>query len=185
MLIGEPLHPYEMQRRMKHWGKDRVVNVGQRANLYRTIERLQQAGLIAVLHTERDKRFPERTIYQLTEDGLRIGRRWLDEMISTPRNEFPEFPAALSLVFGLTPQETISALERRVARLREDQAVLDRDLNPAGRRPPRVTLLETEYLQAMMAAELMWLGELLDDLRKGALSWSGEELARTSQQFLP
>jgi len=32
MLGGGPLHPYEMQRRMKHWGKEQVVNLGQRAN---------------------------------------------------------------------------------------------------------------------------------------------------------
>ena len=30
-----PLHPYGMQRLIKLWGKDQVVNVGQRANLYR------------------------------------------------------------------------------------------------------------------------------------------------------
>jgi DNA-binding PadR family transcriptional regulator len=57
MLIAGPVHPYEIQRRIKVWGKDQVVNVGQRANLYKTIERLHEAGLIAVRHTERDQRF--------------------------------------------------------------------------------------------------------------------------------
>ncbi len=57
MLIGGPLHPYEMQRRMKLWGKDRVVNLAQRASLYKSIERLHQAELIAVRQTERDQRF--------------------------------------------------------------------------------------------------------------------------------
>ena len=27
MLAGGPIHPYEMQRRIKLWGKDQVVNV--------------------------------------------------------------------------------------------------------------------------------------------------------------
>src|SRR6266498_5221193 len=80
MLGGEPLHPDEMQRRMKHWGKDQVVNLAQRANLYKTIDRLREAGLIAVHKTERDQRFQERTVYMLTDEGLRVGRAWLMEM---------------------------------------------------------------------------------------------------------
>ena len=69
LLVVGPLHPYGMQRLIKQWGKDEVVNVGQRANLYKTIRRLQDAGLIAVLQTERDQRYPERTVYELTDAG--------------------------------------------------------------------------------------------------------------------
>src|SRR6185437_15530186 len=90
LLEVGPLHPIRL------WGKDTVVNVAQRASLYKTIARLEKAGLIAVRHTERDQRFPERTVYELTDDGRRQGRKWLEEMVSTPRNEFPRFPAALS-----------------------------------------------------------------------------------------
>ena len=46
LLHAAPLHPYGMQRLLKQWGKDHVINVGQRANLYKTIRRLDQAGLI-------------------------------------------------------------------------------------------------------------------------------------------
>src|SRR2546425_1323558 len=94
MLGGGPLHPYAIQSRMKAWGKEQVVNIGQRASLYKMIERLHAAGLIAVRETERDQRFPERTVYELTEEGQRVGKEWLTEMLSMPRNEFPEFPAA-------------------------------------------------------------------------------------------
>src|SRR5438270_13151454 len=113
MVGGAPFHPYAIQSRMKAWGKEQVVNIGNRANLYKTIERLREAGLIAVRQTERDQRFPERTVYELTEAGWRTGQEWLTAMVSTPRNEFPEFPAALSFVFGLTPKEARAALERR------------------------------------------------------------------------
>jgi hypothetical protein len=40
-------------------------------------------------------------------------------MLSTPRNEFPEFPAALSFLFGVTPEEARAALERRAQLLRD------------------------------------------------------------------
>ena len=58
LLHAGPMHPYAMQRLIKLWGKDRVVNVGQRANLYKTIRRLEEAGLVTVLQTERDQRYP-------------------------------------------------------------------------------------------------------------------------------
>lgn len=186
ILVGGPLHPYEMQRRMKHWGKDRVVNLEQRANLYKTIERLARAGLIAVRQTEKDKRFPERTVYQLTDEGLRVGREWLVEMLSTPRNEFPQFPAALSFVFGLTPEETLPVLEKRVALLRESLAEMERELGfDGGAKPPAVTLLDTEYLRAVTAAELQWVDAVIKTIQSGALSWSGEELAEAAKSFLP
>src|SRR5215469_4442348 len=67
LLHAAPLHPYGIQRLLKQWGKDHVINVGQRANLYKTIRRLDQAGLISVRQTERDQQYPERTVYELTE----------------------------------------------------------------------------------------------------------------------
>src|SRR3979411_2775256 len=84
MLAGGPLHPYAIQSRMKAWGKDQVVNVGQRPNLYKMIERLRAAGLIAVRQTERDQRFPERTVYALTDEGMRQGREWLARVLAQP-----------------------------------------------------------------------------------------------------
>jgi DNA-binding PadR family transcriptional regulator len=184
MLGGGPLHPYAIQSRMKAWGKDRVVDVKQRATLYKTIERLRAAGLIAVNKTERDQRFPERTVYALTEEGLRVGREWLTEMLATPRNEFPEFPAALSFLFGLTPDEALAALERRARLLRDSVVDLDRELHDESG-PPRLFLLETEYLRTVTAAELEWVERVVDDLRAGRLAWKVEDLAEIAKNFTP
>src|SRR2546430_5934532 len=135
MLGGGPLHPYAIQSRMKAWGKEQVVNIVNRANLYRTIERLREAGLIAVRQTERDQRFPERTVYELTEAGRRTGREWLTEMLASPRNEYPEFPAALSFIFELEPDAAKAAPGRRLASLRLRLAERGRELRDAGGAP--------------------------------------------------
>ncbi len=185
MLIPGPVHPYEIQRRIKLFGKDQVVNVGQRANLYKTIERLHEAGLIAVRHTERDQRFPERTVYELTDEGMRTAQEWLAEMLSTPRNEYPRFPAALSFVFALPPPDALAMLERRATALRAHLTELDRGL--AGELyplPPRLFLIEVEYVRAVTAAELEWVEGIVGELRSGALTWSGEELKETAKAFL-
>jgi DNA-binding PadR family transcriptional regulator len=62
LLYSGPLHPYRMHRLLKEWGKDEVINVGQRSSLYKTIKRLEDGGLIAVRQTERDGQYPERTV---------------------------------------------------------------------------------------------------------------------------
>ncbi len=176
LLEVGPLHPYGMQRLIKLWGKDRVVNVGQRANLYRVINRLHEAGLIAVRQTEKDQQFPERTVYELTEAGRRTSREWLTTMLSGYDNEFPAFPAALSFVMLVTPQESLRQLEQRAESLRQEIARLDGELGTHSATLPRVTLLDTEYVRALAQAELAWLDALADDLRSGSLTWSDEEL---------
>ena len=126
LLHYQPLHPYGIQRLIKQWGKDQVVNVEQRTSLYRTIERLLAAGLIAVRETGRDPRYPERTVYEVTEAGRQTARRWLEEMLAEPRQEYPEFPAALSHVLMLEPAELAEVL--RAAR-----PAAGRDARRAGR----------------------------------------------------
>ena len=186
LLIAGPLHPYAMQRLIREWGKDEVINVGQRASLYRTIKRLHTAGLIAVRHTERDENYPERTVYELTDEGRRTVREWLLAMLSSPRNEFPEFPAALSFIMLLAPDEALPALESRAAALRAGLDQLDAALGGQFDPLPRLFLLETEYIRAVTAAELGWVETVVADLRSGTLRWSEEELldlARSYQNY--
>jgi DNA-binding PadR family transcriptional regulator len=175
LLQVGPLHPYGIQRLIKLWGKEKVVNVGQRANLYRMINRLNEAGLIVVRQTERDQQFPERTVYELTDEGRTTAREWLTTMLATPQNEFPEFPAALSFIMGLTPVEALAVLEERAECLREQVSQLERDLVENSESLPRVTLLESEYLRAVTDAELRWVSSVMDDLNTGALRWSYED----------
>jgi DNA-binding PadR family transcriptional regulator len=174
ILVPGPMHPYGIQRLMKHWGKDNVINLDQRANLYKTIKRLHETGLIAVRQTERDQQYPERTVYELTDDGRRQAAQWLYGMLATVRNEFPQFPVALSFAMGLPPGQVEAALGQRAAVLRKDLARIDQNVSAA---LPRVTLLDDEYLRAVTAAELNWIDGVLADLRSGALTWSRELLA--------
>ena len=184
LLHAGPLHPYAMQRLIKEWGKDRVVNVGQRANLYKTIRRLQDAGLVAVLQTERDSRYPERTVYELTETGREAAADWIADMIAVPRNEFPQFPAALSFVMLLGPDKARAALEQRATALAAVLGEIDADLEHIPNDLPRVTLMDDEYRRAVTAAELAWVTGVIEDLKAGTLTWSYEMLAQVAQ-YLP
>ncbi|MTE11710.1 PadR family transcriptional regulator [Nocardia aurantiaca] len=183
ILHLEPMHPYAIQRRIKEWGKDKVVNVGQRAQLYKTIARLQEAGLVAVRETGRDQQYPERTVYEITDAGRTSCLAWIDEMVSTPRNEFPEFPAALSFLMLLAPAEARAELEKRAAAVRAELEAIDSGMVQAEQFGlPRITMLEDEYQRAVTAAELHWLEGVLADLADGSLTWSWESLARFQNQ---
>ncbi|GAA1883504.1 PadR family transcriptional regulator [Asanoa iriomotensis] len=177
LLENGPLHPYGIQRLIKQWGKDQVVNVGQRASLYRMIDRLAEADLITTSGTDRDERYPERTTYELTDAGRAATRQWLAEIVSTPRNEFPEFPAALSFLLMLTPETTIDLLARRRDHLTRQLADLDTAMLAAARLP-RIIMIEDEYVRAMTRAELSWVESTLEALRDGSFTWDQEELGR-------
>ncbi|MGA7204440.1 MAG: PadR family transcriptional regulator, partial [Specibacter sp.] len=69
LLEEAPMHPYRMQQLITLRGKDQVVNVSQRASLYTTIDRLSREGLVRVTETERDGQRPERSIYEITDEG--------------------------------------------------------------------------------------------------------------------
>ncbi|MFE9428198.1 PadR family transcriptional regulator [Kitasatospora sp. NPDC006697] len=177
LLHFKPLHPYGMQRLLKQWGKEQVVNVGQRTGLYRAIERLLGAGLIAVRETERDQQYPERTVYELTDAGRGTTRTWLLEMLRAPKQEFPEFPVALSNLMLLAPVEIEQALAARLEAMRAAVGALERGMAETARfGVPRVALLETEYSLAVARAEAGWLESVIADLRSGELVWSAEEL---------
>ncbi|WP_458685981.1 PadR family transcriptional regulator [Nocardia tengchongensis] len=183
ILHLEPMHPYAVQRRIKEWGKDKVVNVGQRAQLYKTIARLQDAGLVAVRETGREQQYPERTVYEITDAGRAACLGWINDMIATPRNEFPEFPAALSFLMLLGPDGARAELEKRAAAVRAALDEIDTGMAQARQFGlPRVTLLEDEYQRAVTEAELRWLETVLADLADGTLAWSWESLAQFQNQ---
>ncbi len=181
LLHAGPLHPYAMQRLIRDWGKDRVVNVGQRANLYKTIRRLQDAGLVSVRQTERDHRYPERTVYEITDAGRATATEWIADMVAVPRNEFPQFPAALSFVMLLGPDRMREVLERRAAALTAVLREIDADLGQVPADLPRVTLMDDEYRRAVTAAELAWVTSVIDELKAGTLAWSYEMFSEYAQ----
>jgi len=171
MLCEEPMHPYRMQRLIKERGKDEVINVTQRTSLYQTIERLEREGLISAQGVTRAKKRPERTLYEITDAGRAIILEWMREILSTPAREFPEFPAAISLLTLLSTEDVLHWLELRSVSIEAEILRFDEAAKQAAH-VPRLFLLETEYLRAMRAAELSWVTSVVKDLRSGGLTWS-------------
>lgn len=184
-LFEGPMHVYRMQKMFEAQGKDRVVNVRSRASLYQTIERLERHGLVEVYETRRAEGYPDRVVYAITDEGRYVAREWLREMLRDTEGEYPEFIAAVSILFGLPAEEARSELEVRAENLEAALVVTQRSLADAPAALPRLFLLEEEYRKAMLEAELSWVHGVIDDLREGRLTWSEEWLRELADKFLP
>lgn len=181
LACEEPMHPYRMQTLIKQRGKDQIANVAQRNSVYQTIAALLRAGLIAIRETSRPDRHPERTVYEATDQGRRALRSWIRTGISTPAREFPEFPAALSTIYGVEgPDDLRLLLETRVEALEARLADLEKPYPGL----PRLFLLEAEHMAAVVRAEIKWVRGVVADLRSGRLTYpSKEEMRRLAREM--
>jgi DNA-binding PadR family transcriptional regulator len=184
-LFAEPMHVYRMQKLFEAQGKDRVVNVRSRASLYQTIERLQRLGLVEVAETVRQDGYPDRVVYAITDTGRQVARDWLRTMLSETGGQYPDFIAALSLLFVLPVEEARDQLDLRARRVAEQLG--DAELSVRGTPPglPRLFVLEEEYRLAVLRAELDWLRGVIEDLDEGRITWNEEWLREIAQAFLP
>jgi DNA-binding PadR family transcriptional regulator len=177
LLAGEPLHTYEMARRMQEWQIERFTG-SRRAALYHAVARLERAGLVAELEREREGTRPERTVYAITPAGRERLLVLLREMVALPEPAFPRFAAGLTFLSRLEPAdaadrlaERAGALGEEVGTLRAAQATLPPDL-------PRIYAIELEYALAVREAELRWIEGVVGDLRAGRLNWTPGALRR-------
>ena len=184
-LWSEPMHVYRLQKLLEAEGKDRIVNVRSRASLYQAIERLERLGLVEVSATVRQEGYPDRVVYAITEAGRLVARQWLREMLSDTGGQYPEFIAALSIVFGLPPEEARERLEERAKRIAEQLSESERQLGAIPPGLPRLFVLEEEYRRTMLRAELDWLLAVIEDLKAKRLDWSEEWLREIAETFLP
>src|SRR5919201_1249145 len=68
LLNEAPMHPYEMQTKMRERGHERAIKV-KPASVYDTVERLAKLGFVEPVETACEGRRPERTVYRLTPHG--------------------------------------------------------------------------------------------------------------------
>ena len=179
------MHPYRIQQCIRHRRKHEVINVSQRAGLYQAIRRLEREGLIRAHSVTRDENRPERTTYELTDAGRTSVAAWLRRGLAAPLREYPEFPAVLSFLEHLTPDEAAHALRERLDTLDAEDARLRQGFVAAQEHGvPRLLLVENEYLQAVGRAERDWVASLVRDLEAGTLAWSPDSI-RADRAKLP
>jgi DNA-binding PadR family transcriptional regulator len=185
LAAEEPMHPYRMQQLLRERGKDQVVNVGQRSQLYKTIDRLVRDDLLVARATEREATRPERTVYAATDAGRELAITWTLDMLTAPRHEFAEFTAALAYLPLLDPEVAADALALRLSDRRSELERVRHDLDKAPDFLPRIVVVEAEYAIAHLETDVDWIAALLDDLRSGALTWDRAALTDIARRADP
>jgi DNA-binding PadR family transcriptional regulator len=170
LLREQAMHPYQMQRLLRLRHKDELLAL-KRGSLYHAIGRLVRAGFIAVHSTEREGKRPERTTYRITPAGKDALIQSLRKSVSTPRREPSDFMAALSFLIHLEPHEAIDLLFERTQRLDAEIEQLTAGLKAAPAHVLPIHLIESEYLLAMLKAELVWVEATRKQIQQGKLGW--------------
>ncbi len=169
LLAQQPMYPYEMAQMLRTRGKDRTIKINW-GSLYTVVQNLEKYGFIQEVGTDREGRQPERTTYQITEQGMAELRDWLRELLSVPGDEQSPFAAALSEGGILPPAEIVELLTTRLTALDRDNTAQETDLKAWAERLPRIFLVEAEYQLAMRLAEANWVRGLLREIVEGTIS---------------
>jgi DNA-binding PadR family transcriptional regulator len=173
LLSERSAHPYEMSVMMKnrHWHTGIKLNYG---SLYTVIGGLEKRGYIQVQDTMREGNRPERTIYALTSTGRIELAAWLSDILRTPKKEYLDFEAGLTLMLHLPPETASRILQERIANLVSEVDELKTQLQEVTDQfhLERVLTIEREYGIVMREAELNWVRSIVSDLDSGKLRWN-------------
>jgi DNA-binding PadR family transcriptional regulator len=168
-LYERPMHPYEVAQTLRSRAKHESVRLNY-GSLYAVVESLEKRGFIRAGETVREGRRPERTVYEVTDAGIRELTDWLTELVAVPAKEYPHFMAALSFIPALGTDDALEALRNRAMALEIKSAQLRAALragDDAGL--PRLFELEGEYEQKVMEAELDFVNVLIKEIDDGSL----------------
>jgi DNA-binding PadR family transcriptional regulator len=167
-LYEKPMHPYEVAQTLRARAKQESVRLNY-GSLYAVVESLEKKGFIKAAGTVREGKRPQRTIYEITDDGGREMDDWLTELIGTPNKEYPAFMAGLSFLPALDPDDAIAALRRRAEALAFKLSGV-RGTRKAAREAglPRLFDIEGEYEESQLSAELTFVSGLLAELSNGS-----------------
>ena len=113
LLFEQPMHPYQMSSDPAAPHKEESIRLNY-GSLYSVVDSLAKKGLIAAGEAHREGNRPERTVYELTDDGELAMREWLAEMLRDPSPQYTDFEAALSLAGALPPSEVLALLRHRI-----------------------------------------------------------------------
>lgn len=170
LLAERPMHPYEVSAVMRQRELSTVIKLNY-GSLYSVFEVLQREGLIAPMGTEREGRYPERTIYVTTEAGRVELFDWLRSLLRKPATEYTQFAAALAFLGNLSPTEAATLLGEHNRHLKEQisgaRATIERG-HQLG--VDRLFLIEDEYTLALLQARFSFIERLLREINNGTLT---------------
>ena len=166
VLSERPGHTYEIAKRLRAWNNEQHTDL-KWGSLYSVVSSLDKHGMIAVVGIVREGRWPERTIYRITDAGRTELFDWVRELIAMPMREHSQFRVGLAALSVLRPDDAMDLLRQRLNRLESNSTAVRATFVQHAERVPRLLLVESEYDLAIQEAEAAWIRSLLAELRSG------------------
>lgn len=108
----EPLHGYEIYRRLNEMPELRAVWRMKQGRLYALLARLEEEGLLQATHEPQDNR-PPRKVFHLTPTGETVFNQWLTEPVGLPREMRLDFMLKLYFAMWEDPSIITELLRRQ------------------------------------------------------------------------
>ena len=115
LVYSEPCHTYALDGFINDMGLEQWANISK-VSIYNTLKRLESQGCVTVT-TEKAGNMPERKVYAITEKGKQRLLKELRENILLPATSDNIFYLAMCFNFGMSADEAIEILEKRIENL--------------------------------------------------------------------
>lgn len=180
LLHEDDMHAYEMVRLLRGRKADRLVALTH-GTIYHTVARLERQGLIEEIGTDREGNRPERTTYTLTAAGADMLLAWVRrELPAIDRSE--RFRVALAEAHNLDRAEVAALLsERRDALAASLEAHRNARDHAIERGSYPQFLIEVHRETALLSADVAWLDEAVEYIRRPDTVWGVVDLAPTDR----
>lgn len=159
ILLGGPLHGYEMCRRLKE-GTGSIWRLGK-SQIYALLAKLEREGLVVHERVGQDN-LPAKNIFSLTSEGTQVVKEWLEQPVNHFRDMRLEFVSKLWFVRQTFPNRERLLIEKQLGVCREKVKVFERLKESCGN---RVEALSIEFRVAVIRAAVSWLEGLLESTR--------------------
>jgi DNA-binding PadR family transcriptional regulator len=174
--IFQPVHGYFVRRELLSWRAEHWANVNP-GSIYSALKTLTRDGFLEEVSTETTGTAPARTRYRLTGDGETEFFALLREALWRVGDGDPSrLFTAISLMWTLSRDEVIAALESRIAQLdaqRRELPFTHASLMEARDKPRHIGEM-THLTEALVNAERDWAAACLERVRDGAYVFEGE-----------
>ena len=172
LLAERPRHPYDIAFTMqtRHMNEHIKLSLG---TLYHVVEQLHRLGWIRPTETEREGRRPERTIYELTDEGRSKLQDRVRQLVAEPTRDYSAFEAGLTFMHLLPKEDAVTLLRQRAETLGEQIELCDFVLQRLSERGlARLALIEVELVQDTRRFQREWARRLAEEIESGSLEWN-------------
>jgi len=160
-LLGGPLHGYEMVRRLNE-GIGSVWRL-RKSQLYALLANLEREGFVIHQRIGHDK-LPAKNIFNLTPDGIKLAKEWLERPVSHFRDIRLQFVTKLWFVRQFFPERERLLIKKQLGLCREKVTMFEGLRESCGN---VVEALSYDLKITVIKSTVSWLEGLLDSIEMG------------------